>query len=109
MVTTLWADADASTLRLRLSETSPVLLLLMLSSRLLIAVVMAPGITPATSPASGPSHDQPWERGYWAREATKRIEQGDFTLAARLAFWELLPPEERVLPEPGGDIAGRPS
>ena len=56
--------------------------------------------TPDTRPPYDPTSKQRWDRRYWDKRAAERVQVGDLTLAARLAFWELLPPDERILPEP---------
>lgn len=55
---------------------------------------------PETRPPFDPTNKQRWDRPYWEREAAKRAETGDLTVAAMLAFWDLLDPEDRVLPQP---------
>ncbi len=56
--------------------------------------------TPGTRPPFDPTSKQRWDRRYWEREAAKRAESGDLTLWAKLIFWDMLPPGDRVLPDP---------
>jgi hypothetical protein len=56
--------------------------------------------TSETRPPFDPTSKQRWDRPYWEREAAKRDETGDLTVAAKLAFWDMLLPEDRVLPDP---------
>ena len=49
---------------------------------------------------------QRWDRPNREHAAARRVETGDLTLAARLAFWDPLPPEDRVLPDLAASASG---